>query len=82
LPPLGPMGRPFIWTVCGRVGGPALLRHIHFCHPNASIQRELVGHHLPNPDQAQADNAVLTELSQGFSGGDILNVCINAIGGA
>jgi hypothetical protein len=27
----------------------------------------------------QADYAVLAELSRGFSGGDILNVCVNAI---
>jgi hypothetical protein len=73
------MGRPFIWTVCGRVGGPALLRHIHFHLSNASIQRELFGHHLPNPDQAQANYAILMELSRGLSGGDILNVCVNAI---
>ena len=35
--------------------------------------------HLPNPDRVQADYAVLAELSKGLSGGDILNVCVNAI---
>jgi SpoVK/Ycf46/Vps4 family AAA+-type ATPase len=62
---------------------PALLRriqrHIHFCLPNASMRRELFSLHLPNPDRVTADYAVLAELSQGLSGGDILNVCINAI---
>jgi hypothetical protein len=43
---------------------------------------ELFAHHLPNPDRVTADYTVLVELSQGFSGGDILNVCVNAIGGA
>jgi hypothetical protein len=35
--------------------------------------------HLPNPDRVRADYAVLAELSKGLSGGDILNVCVNAI---
>jgi hypothetical protein len=43
------------------------------------MRRELFAHHLPNPDRVQADFAVLAELSKGLSGGDILNVCVNAI---
>jgi hypothetical protein len=43
------------------------------------MRRELFALHLPNPDQVQADYAVLSELSKGLSGGDILNVCVNAI---
>jgi hypothetical protein len=35
--------------------------------------------HLPNLDRVTADYAVLAELSRGLSGGDILNVCVNAI---
>jgi len=62
---------------------PALLRriqrHIHFRLPNASMRRELFANHLPNPDRVKADYAVLAELSRGLSGGDILNVCVNAI---
>jgi SpoVK/Ycf46/Vps4 family AAA+-type ATPase len=62
---------------------PALLRriqrHIHFRLPNASMRRELFAHHLPNPDRVTADYAVLAGLSRGLSGGDILNVCVNAI---
>ena len=62
---------------------PALLRriqrHIHFRLPNASMRRELFTLHLPNPDRVTADYAVLAELSRGLSGGDILNVCVNAI---
>ena len=62
---------------------PALLRriqrHIKFRVPNASMRRELFALHLPNPDRVQADYAVLSELSKGLSGGDILNVCVNAI---
>jgi hypothetical protein len=43
------------------------------------MRRELFALHLPNPDRVQADYAVLSELSRGLSGGDILNVCVNAI---
>jgi len=43
------------------------------------MRLELFSLHLPNPDRVTADYAVLAELSKGFSGGDILNVCVNAI---
>jgi ATP-dependent 26S proteasome regulatory subunit len=62
---------------------PALLRriqrHIKFRVPDVSMRRELFALHLPNPDRVQADYAVIAELSRGLSGGDILNVCVNAI---
>jgi hypothetical protein len=43
------------------------------------MRRELFALHLPNPDRVKADYAVLADLSRGLSGGDILNVCVNAI---
>jgi ATP-dependent 26S proteasome regulatory subunit len=43
------------------------------------MRRELFALHLPNPDRVQADYAVLSEQSRSLSGGDILNVCVNAI---
>ena len=43
------------------------------------MHRELFSLHLPNPDRVTADYAVLAGLSKGLSGGDILNVCVNAI---
>lgn len=62
---------------------PALLRriqrHIKFRLPNASMRRELFALHLPNHSRVEADFAVLAELSRGLSGGDILNICVNAI---
>ena len=62
---------------------PSLLRriqrHIKFRNPDASMRRELFALHLPSPDRVQADDAVLSELSKGLSGGDILNICVNAI---
>ena len=47
--------------------------------PNASMRREQFALYLPNPERVEADCAVLAELSRGLSGGDILNVCVNAI---
>jgi ATP-dependent 26S proteasome regulatory subunit len=58
---------------------PGIQRHIHFRLPNASMRRELFALHLSNPARVQADYAVLAELSRGLSGGDILNICVNAI---
>ena len=43
------------------------------------MRRELFALHLPNPDRVKVDYAVLAEQSRGLSGGDILNVCVNAI---
>jgi hypothetical protein len=43
------------------------------------MRRELFALHLPNPERVTADYAVLAGLSKGLSGGDILNVCVNAI---
>jgi ATP-dependent 26S proteasome regulatory subunit len=62
---------------------PALLRriqrHIKFRNPDASMRRELFALHLPNHSRVEADFAVLAAHSRGLSGGDILNVCVNAI---
>jgi ATP-dependent 26S proteasome regulatory subunit len=62
---------------------PALLRriqcHIKFRIPDASMRRDLFALHLPNPERVEADYAVLAELSRGLSGGDILNICVNAV---
>ena len=33
----------------------------------------------PNQERVEADYAVLAALSHGLSGGDILNICLNAI---
>jgi ATP-dependent 26S proteasome regulatory subunit len=62
---------------------PALLRriqrHIKFRVPDVSMRRELFALHRVNAERVQADHTVLAELSKGLSGGDILNVCVNAI---
>jgi hypothetical protein len=57
--------------------------------PDASMRRELLALHLPNPERVKANLrfasgflhcvANLAEQSRGLSGGDILNICLNAI---
>jgi ATP-dependent 26S proteasome regulatory subunit len=54
-------------------------RHIEFRLPDASMRRELLALHLPNPERVKANLRSLAEQSRGLSGGDILNVCLNAI---
>lgn len=54
-------------------------RHIEFRLPNASMRRELFALHLPNPERVRAHLYTLAKQSRGLSGGDILNVCLNAI---
>ncbi len=43
------------------------------------MRRELFAHNITNTERVRADDAVLAELSKGLSGGDILNLCVNAI---
>jgi hypothetical protein len=43
------------------------------------MRKELFALHLPNPERVRADFAVLADLSRGLSGGDILNIGLNAI---
>ena len=54
-------------------------RHIEFRLPDASMRRELFALHLPNPERVKANLRSLAEQSRGLSGGDILNICVNAI---
>ena len=72
---------------------PALLRriarHIEFKLPNRAAREKLIQLHLPtlppnpshpsNPSYGPLDLAELAKASHGLSGGDILNVCTNAI---
>jgi len=62
---------------------PALLRriarHIEFKLPDRAMRHRLFELHLPNRDRVTADLGVLAGATKGLSGGDILNVCVNAI---
>jgi ATP-dependent 26S proteasome regulatory subunit len=56
-----------------------IARHIQFELPNRSMRRRLFELHLPNRQRVSADLAEAAKASKGLSGGDILNVCLNAI---
>ncbi len=62
---------------------PALLRrisrHIKFRLPDKAMRRRLFELHLPNRERVFADLNILATEAKGLSGGDILNVCLNAI---
>lgn len=62
---------------------PALLRrisrHIKFRLPDKAMRRRLFEMHLPNRERVFADLNILATEAKGLSGGDILNVCLNAI---
>jgi SpoVK/Ycf46/Vps4 family AAA+-type ATPase len=62
---------------------PALLRriqrHIKFRLPDEAMRRELFSLHLPNRGRVEANFAILARLSRGLSGGNILNISLNAI---
>jgi len=62
---------------------PALLRriahHIEFRLPDRAMRNRLFELHLPNRERVSADLGVLAGATKGLSGGDILNVCVNAI---
>lgn len=55
------------------------LCRIHHRLRKSYLCRVLFALHLPNPERVRADYAVLAELSKGLSGGDIINICLNAI---
>ena len=54
-------------------------RYIQFRLPDASMRRDLFALHLPNPERVKANLRTLALQSRGLSGGDILNICLNAI---
>lgn len=62
---------------------PAILRritrHVEFRLPNQKQRVELFRSHLPKLERVDADLAVVALAAKGLSGGDIRNVCLNAI---
>ena len=56
-----------------------IARHVKFELPNRVMRTRLFDLHLPNRERVRADLTALGRASKGLSGGDILNVCLNAI---
>lgn len=56
-----------------------IARHIEFKLPNRSMRKRLLELHLPNRTRVSADLNAVAQAANGLSGGDIKNVCFNAI---
>ena len=56
-----------------------IARHVEFALPNASMRERIFRSHLPSIGRVSADLRNVAMSSRGLSGGDILNVCLNAI---
>jgi len=56
-----------------------IARHVEFALPSASMRERIFRSHLPNIGRVSADLRNVAMASRGLSGGDILNVCLNAI---
>lgn len=54
-------------------------RHIRFQLPNRRQRTEILRLHLPASDRVDADLAAVAEAAKGLSGGDLKNVCVNAM---
>lgn len=56
-----------------------IARHIEFALPNVEMRERLFRAHLPNAELVPSDLRQAAIKARGFSGGDILNACLNAI---
>ena len=56
-----------------------IARHVEFRLPDESMRQRLFRMHLPNPERTPSDLSAVARSSNGLSGGDILNVCLNAM---
>jgi len=56
-----------------------IARHIEFALPNVEMRERLFRAHLPNAELVRSDLRQAAIKARGFSGGDILNACLNAM---
>jgi len=56
-----------------------IARHIEFALPNVEMRERLFRAHLPNAELLPSDLRQAAIKARGFSGGDILNACLNAM---
>ena len=56
-----------------------IARHIEFALPNVDMRERLFRAHLPNAELVPSDLRQAAIKARGFSGGDILNACLNAM---
>ena len=56
-----------------------IARHVEFALPTATMREAIFRSHLPSIGRVSADLRNVAMSARGLSGGDILNVCLNAI---
>jgi len=54
-------------------------RHVEFALPTAEMREKIFRSHLPNVERTPEDLKPIAMAARGLSGGDILNVCLNAM---
>ena len=54
-------------------------KHIEFKLPNRAMRKAILELHLPTLSRVEADLSGVAKASKGLSGGDLKNVCLNAI---
>jgi SpoVK/Ycf46/Vps4 family AAA+-type ATPase len=59
-----------------------IARHIEFRLPDTAMREQLLRLHLPNPERVPQSLRGIAMAAHGLSGGDLLNVCLNAMEGA
>lgn len=56
-----------------------IARHVEFKLPNSKMREEILRRHLPNPERVPENLRSVAIAAEGLSGGDLLNVCVNAM---
>ena len=56
-----------------------IARHVEFRLPDAGMRESILRLHLPNPERVPQSLRGIAVAAHGLSGGDLLNVCLNAI---
>ena len=56
-----------------------IARHVEFRLPDAAMREQILRLHLPNPERVPQSLRGAAVAAHGLSGGDLLNVCLNAI---
>jgi SpoVK/Ycf46/Vps4 family AAA+-type ATPase len=56
-----------------------IARHIEFRLPDTAMREQILRLHLPNPERVPETLRGIAMAAHGLSGGDLLNVCLNAI---
>jgi len=56
-----------------------IARHVGFKLPDTGMREKILRQHLPNPERVPENLRGVAIAAEGLSGGDLLNVCVNAM---